>query len=102
MWCDDALRVCARVYDSVCVFVCMCEYDCVRVERRTQTDSEVLPQYYAFRWLTTLMAREFVLPDVQRLWDSLFADEHRFQLLVFCGVAMISLSKDYLLEVRVA
>jgi hypothetical protein len=64
-----------------------------------QSESEVLPQYYAFRWLTTLMAREFVLPDVQRLWDSLFADEQRFQLLVFCGVAMISLSKEYLLEV---
>ncbi|KAL1923186.1 uncharacterized protein VTP21DRAFT_9562 [Calcarisporiella thermophila] len=32
------------------------------------------PAYYSFRWLTVLCSQEFSLPDVIRLWDSLFAD----------------------------
>lgn len=30
--------------------------------------------YYAFRWYTTLCSQDLELPDVLRLWDTLFAD----------------------------
>jgi hypothetical protein len=33
------------------------------------------PRFFAFRWLTLLLSQEFSLPDVLRLWDSVFADE---------------------------
>jgi len=33
------------------------------------------PRFYSFRWLTLLLSQEFELPDVLRLWDSLFAAE---------------------------
>jgi hypothetical protein len=30
--------------------------------------------FYALRWITTLLSREFDLPDTVRLWDALFAE----------------------------
>lgn len=52
-------------------------------------EQELYPQYYSFRWLTLLLSQEFPLPDVVRIWDSLFADEHRFDFLVRICCAMI-------------
>lgn len=43
---------------------------------------ELHPQYYSFRWLTLLLSQEFPLPDVLRIWDSVFSDEHRFDFLI--------------------
>lgn len=47
------------------------------------------PQYYSFRWLTLILSQEFPLPDVVRIWDSVFADENRFNFLVRICCAMI-------------
>ncbi|KAI9221029.1 rab-GTPase-TBC domain-containing protein [Blastocladiella britannica] len=32
------------------------------------------PAFYSFKWYTCLCAQEFTVPDLLRLWDSLFAD----------------------------
>jgi len=48
------------------------------------------PQFYSFRWLTLLLSQEFELPDVLRLWDSLFADPKRYQFLQYVCIAMIT------------
>jgi TBC1 domain family member 13 len=45
--------------------------------------------YYAFRWVTTLLSREFELPDVLMLWDAMFADPHRFVFLLHLCAAML-------------
>ncbi|XP_036148660.1 TBC1 domain family member 13 isoform X6 [Monomorium pharaonis] len=58
---------------------------------------ELCPQYYSFRWLTLLLSQEFPLPDVMRIWDSLFADENRFSFLIHICCAMILLVRDQLL-----
>lgn len=50
------------------------------------------------RWLTLLLSQEFPLPDVMRLWDSLFSDEHRFDFLIHICCAMILLLREQLLE----
>lgn len=48
------------------------------------------PEFYAFRWLTLLLSQEFYLPDVLRLWDSLFADQERnFEFLLYICCAMV-------------
>lgn len=52
-------------------------------------DQELFPQYYSFRWITLLLSQEFPLPDVVRIWDSLFADEHRYNFLIKVCCAMI-------------
>ncbi|OZJ02699.1 hypothetical protein BZG36_04602 [Bifiguratus adelaidae] len=41
---------------------------------KNMQDKEIKEQYYAFRWITVLLAQELSLPDVIRLWDSVFAD----------------------------
>ncbi len=35
---------------------------------------QVAPQFYCLRWSTTLLAQDFPLPDVLRLWDFLIGD----------------------------
>ncbi len=35
---------------------------------------QVAPQFYCLRWSTTLLAQDFPLPDVLRLWDFLLGD----------------------------
>ncbi|KAK7793805.1 hypothetical protein R5R35_013021 [Gryllus longicercus] len=58
---------------------------------------ELCPQYYSFRWLTLLLSQEFPLPDVLRIWDSLFADERRFAFLIHICCAMIIVVREQLL-----
>ncbi|XP_070310069.1 TBC1 domain family member 13 isoform X2 [Odocoileus virginianus] len=41
---------------------------------------------------------EFVLPDVIRIWDSLFADSNRFDFLLLVCCAMLILIREQLLE----
>ncbi|CAM9757209.1 unnamed protein product, partial [Phaeothamnion confervicola] len=52
---------------------------------------QVDPHLYALRWFTTLLSREFELPDTVRLWDALFADHpvDRTALTVFLCVSML-------------
>ncbi|VVD02961.1 unnamed protein product [Leptidea sinapis] len=59
---------------------------------------ELKPQYYSFRWLTLLLSQEFSLPDVERIWDSLFADPHRFDFLINICCAMILLVRENILS----
>ena len=71
------------------------------------------PTFFGFRWITLLLSQEFLLPglfvsvcyklysvvntlttvchipEVIRIWDSLFADENRFDFLIFLCAAMI-------------
>ncbi|XP_068234933.1 TBC1 domain family member 13 [Palaemon carinicauda] len=56
------------------------------------------PQFFSFRWLTLLLSQEFDLPDVIRVWDSLFADSNRFSYLIQVCTAMLVLQRDVMLE----
>jgi Rab-GTPase-TBC domain len=54
--------------------------------------------FYAVRWLTTLLSREFLLPDTIRLWDSMFASTHKENFLRYVSVAMVLKIRDELLQ----
>lgn len=54
-----------------------------------QQEQNIKPQFFAFRWLTLLLSQEFLLPDVIRIWDSLFADNSRFDFLLLVCCAML-------------
>uniref|UniRef100_A0A3B3ZPA3 Rab-GAP TBC domain-containing protein n=1 Tax=Periophthalmus magnuspinnatus TaxID=409849 RepID=A0A3B3ZPA3_9GOBI len=45
-------------------------------------EQNIKPQYFTFRWLTLLLSQEFLLPDVIRIWDTLFSDLDRFHFLI--------------------
>lgn len=55
------------------------------------------PRYFALRWFTTLLSREFDLPDTIRLWDSLFASHDRSTFLVFVFVTLLLAQREALL-----
>lgn len=55
------------------------------------------PRYFALRWFTTLLSREFDLPDTIRLWDSLFASQDRSSFLVFVFVTLLLAQRKTLL-----
>ncbi|XP_028131602.1 TBC1 domain family member 13 [Diabrotica virgifera virgifera] len=59
---------------------------------------DLKPQYYSFRWITLLLSQEFPLPDVLRIWDSLFSDKKRFNFLIFVCCAMIVILRNQLLD----
>ncbi|TQB72433.1 hypothetical protein MPDQ_006835 [Monascus purpureus] len=50
---------------------------------------EVLPQIFLTRWLRLLFGREFPFDDVLTIWDILFADGLRADLVDFICVAML-------------
>lgn len=61
-------------------------------------EQNIKPQFFAFRWLMLLLSQEFLLPDVIRIWDSLFADDNRFDFLLLVCCAMLILIREQLLE----
>lgn len=54
--------------------------------------------FYAIRWLTTLLSREFLLPDTIRLWDSMFASTHKDNFLRYVCVTMVMMIRNDLLK----
>eukprot|EP00026_Physarum_polycephalum_P003927 Phypoly_transcript_03944.p1 GENE.Phypoly_transcript_03944~~Phypoly_transcript_03944.p1 ORF type:complete len:611 (+),score=126.96 Phypoly_transcript_03944:52-1833(+) len=61
-------------------------------------DKKMNPQFYSFRWITLLLSQEFELPDVLRLWDSLFADAERFNFFYCFCCAMLICVRDRILD----
>lgn len=64
---------------------------------RPQVNLALDPRYFALRWFTTLLCREFDLPDTIRLWDSLFASRDRSAFLVFVFVTLLLAQRETLL-----
>lgn len=53
-----------------------------------QKKSGCVAEYFAFRWISLLVSREFPLPDVIAVWDTLLAEPCRFNFLLYLCVAM--------------
>ena len=58
------------------------------------------PAFYAFRWLTLLLSQEFMVPDVLRVWDFLFADIAlvKMRLCYTCAAMVLSLKEELMQE----
>jgi len=54
----------------------------------------IKPMFYGFRWLTCLLTQEFPLPDVIRLWDSMFSKMDRQKYLLGICVGMLLCVRD--------
>jgi hypothetical protein len=59
---------------------------------------EIDVSFYAVRWWTTLLSREFLLPDTIRLWDSMFASTHKDNFMRYVCVTMVLTIRDSLLK----
>eukprot|EP01133_Synstelium_polycarpum_P017255 gene17255-20564_t len=69
---------------------------------RDLEEKKLNPQFYSFRWICLLLSQEFELPDVLRLWDSLFSDPYRFDFLYYFCCAMLICVRNQLLESQFA
>ena len=61
-------------------------------------DCGIDPAFYSIRWLTTLLSREFLLPDTIRLWDSMFASTHKDNFMRYVCVCMVMIIREDLLK----
>jgi len=61
-------------------------------------ESGIDPGFYSIRWLTTLLSREFLLPDTIRLWDSMFASTHKDNFMRYVCVCMAMIIREELLQ----
>lgn len=61
-------------------------------------DIGIDPAFFAIRWLTTLLSREFLLPDTIRLWDSMFASTHKDNFIRYVCVTMVMIIRNKLLK----
>uniref|UniRef100_A0A0V0J1E1 TBC1 domain family member 13 n=2 Tax=Schistocephalus solidus TaxID=70667 RepID=A0A0V0J1E1_SCHSO len=78
------------------MFSLLAEFDPKLAQHLTYLHLE--PTHFAFRWITVLLAREFLLPDVLRLWDSILSDEQRFDLVLYICCAMLILLRNDLIR----
>jgi len=62
------------------------------------TERGIKPQFFSFRWLTLLLSQEFLYPEIQRLWDSFFADSDRFKFLLYFCCAMLVAQRTRLIN----
>lgn len=54
--------------------------------------------FYGFRWLTCLLSQEFALPDVIRLWDSLFSKQNRQDYLICICCSLVCSVRTEIVE----
>jgi hypothetical protein len=64
-------------------------------------DKGIQPMFYGFRWLTCLLSQEFALPDVIRLWDSLFSKRDRQEYLICICCSLVCIVRTAILAAGV-
>ena len=52
---------------------------------------------FAYRWFILFFSQEFLMIDILRLWDYIFAPDDKFQNCYFISLAILLLKKDELL-----
>ena len=52
---------------------------------------------FAYRWFILFFSQEFLMIDILRLWDYIFAPDDKFQNFYFFSLAVILIKKDVLL-----
>jgi len=74
------------------------------IERNRKNIWEVLQEQninidiFAIRWQMLLLSQDFTIPDVIRLWDSLFADAARFNFFSYVCLALLVNVEGEILE----
>lgn len=60
--------------------------------------NKVKNEFYAFRWMTLLFTQDFEMPDILRLWDSIFSDPEIFEFLYLLILAPIIIKRKDILK----
>lgn len=64
-----------------------------------ESSLQIVPQLYAFRWVTTLFTQDFELPEVIIIWDHMLAvEDSRSDYILRVCTAMLMLERENLLK----
>ena len=53
--------------------------------------------HFAFRWINLFFSQQFILPDLIRIWDSIFCEDDRYYFVYYIGLAILEHKKNKLL-----
>lgn len=99
---EDAVDACNSIEEKMNAIMLLLYRHDYFLFRKLNKEIKIEPWYYAFRWITTLLGREFEFPDRIRLWDSLFSNQfsfkNQFDYLLYICCAMLLLQKNQLIE----
>ena len=55
-------------------------------------------EFYGFRWMTLFFTQDFEMPDILRIWDSIFGNNDIFEFLYLLILATIILKKKEIMK----
>jgi hypothetical protein len=58
----------------------------------------IKPHFYGMKWILLLLTQEFSMPEILRLWDTIFSDAFRFKFFYHICVAKVMSVKDVLMR----
>lgn len=61
-------------------------------------DQKVEIQFFAFRWYTLFLTQEFEMPDILRLWDSILAEDEKFEFLNVLCIAIVKMKRHEIMQ----
>lgn len=64
--------------------------------------NKVKLEFYAFRWMTLFFTQDFEMPDIMRLWDSIFSDPEIFEFLYLLILAPIIIKRNDIMKEQMA
>ena len=58
--------------------------------------------FYGFRWMTLFFTQDFEMPDILRIWDSIFGNNDIFEFVYLLILATIVLKKEDIMKEKMA
>ena len=59
-------------------------------------------EFYGFRWMTLFFTQDFEMPDILRIWDSIFGNKDIFEFLYLLILATIILKKKEIMKEKMS
>ena len=59
-------------------------------------------EFYGFRWMTLFFTQDFEMPDILRIWDSIFGNKDIFEFLYLLILAAIIIKKKEIMKEKMS
>ena len=64
--------------------------------------NKIKMEFYGFRWMTLFFTQDFEMPDILRLWDSIFGNRDIFEFLYLLILAAIIIKKKEIMKEKMS
>ena len=64
--------------------------------------NKIKMEFYGFRWMTLFFTQDFEMPDILRIWDSIFGNKDIFEFLYLLILAAIILKKKEIMKEKMS